>query len=199
MVARAVICDRPPSIDAHEVTDKGSINQRAVMAARPELVEDLYRDPPPPHVLVAKRRAEAMLVSRRDVEIEWGDCDPAGIVFYPRYFAMFDASTALLLERATGMKKIAWTKEYGIVGIPMVDTRAKFVVPSRYGDVIAIETRATKLGRTSFDVEHRVFRGEVLSIEAQETRVWAGKDLDHPDRIKGYAIPDEVARALSAD
>ncbi|APH73661.1 feruloyl-CoA synthase [Aquibium oceanicum] len=55
LVARAIICDRPPAIDAHEVTDKGSINQRAVMAARPGLVEDLYNDPPPPHVLVAKR------------------------------------------------------------------------------------------------------------------------------------------------
>ncbi len=85
-----------------------------------------------------------MLVSRREVEIEWGDCDPAGIVFYPRYFAMFDASTALLFERATGMKKIAWTKKFGIVGIPMVDTRAKFIVPSRYGDLIAIETKMTR-------------------------------------------------------
>ncbi len=55
LVARAIICDRPPAIDAHEVTDKGSINQRAVMAARPGLVEDLYTDPPPPHVLVAKK------------------------------------------------------------------------------------------------------------------------------------------------
>ena len=56
LVARAIILDSPPSIDAHEVTDKGSINQRAVMAARPHLVEDLYRDPPPAHVLVARRR-----------------------------------------------------------------------------------------------------------------------------------------------
>ncbi|MEX0404154.1 feruloyl-CoA synthase [Aquibium sp. LZ166] len=55
LVARAIICDRPPAIDAHEITDKGSINQRAVMAARPGLVEDLYTDPPPPHVLVAKK------------------------------------------------------------------------------------------------------------------------------------------------
>ena len=39
-----------------------------------------------------------MLVNRRTVRIEWGDCDPAGIVFYPRYFAMFDASTSFLFE-----------------------------------------------------------------------------------------------------
>jgi feruloyl-CoA synthase len=54
--ARAVVLDTPPSIDRSEVTDKGSINQRAVMAARPQVVEDLYTDPAPEHVLVAKRK-----------------------------------------------------------------------------------------------------------------------------------------------
>ena len=46
-----------------------------------------------------------MLVNSRVVRIEWGDCDPAGIVYYPRYFAFFDASTSALLERALGMTK----------------------------------------------------------------------------------------------
>ena len=45
------------------------------------------------------------LVSRRTVEIEWGDCDPAGIVYFPRYFEIFDASTAALFERALGITK----------------------------------------------------------------------------------------------
>ncbi len=57
LVARAIVLDTPPSIDAHEVTDKGSINQRAVLAARAPLVEDLYTDPPPAHVLVVTGRA----------------------------------------------------------------------------------------------------------------------------------------------
>ncbi|MEX0955104.1 MAG: feruloyl-CoA synthase [Rhizobiaceae bacterium] len=54
-IARLIVLDRPPSIDRHEVTDKGSINQRAVMAARAELVEDIYKEPPPAHVLAASR------------------------------------------------------------------------------------------------------------------------------------------------
>ena len=138
-----------------------------------------------------------MLTNRRNVEIEWGDCDAAGIVFYPRYFAMFDASTAYLFEKALDMKKIAWTKAYGIVGIPMVDTGAKFIVPSRYGDVITIETSASRIGRSSFDIAHRVFKGETLAIEAQEKRVWTGRDPDDPTRIKAVPIPDEVVAALS--
>jgi 4-hydroxybenzoyl-CoA thioesterase len=137
-----------------------------------------------------------MLVNSREVEIEWGDCDAAGIVFYPRYFAMFDASTAYLFEKALGMKKIAWTKHFGIVGIPMVDTGARFIIPSRYGDVIRIETQASEIRRSSFDIQHRVYKGEALAIEARETRVWAGKDPDNVERIKGYPIPDEVIAAL---
>ena len=137
-----------------------------------------------------------MLVNRREVEIEWGDCDAAGIVFYPRYFAMFDAATAYLLERAIGMKKIAWTQHFGIVGIPMVDTGAKFLVPSRYGDVITIETQATAIRRSSFDIAHRVLKGGVLAIEAHETRVWAGRDPEDASRIKGMAIPEVVVAGL---
>ncbi len=56
LVARVIILDTPPALDAHEITDKGSINQRAVMAARARLVEDLYTDPAPAHVLVANRK-----------------------------------------------------------------------------------------------------------------------------------------------
>jgi feruloyl-CoA synthase len=56
-VARAILLATPPAIDASEVTDKGSINQRAVMAARAALVEYLYAEPPPAHVLQFPRKA----------------------------------------------------------------------------------------------------------------------------------------------
>ena len=57
-----------------------------------------------------------MFTSIRNIRIEWGDCDPAGIVFYPRYFAMFDTSTTTLVERALGMKKIEYLKAYKFPG-----------------------------------------------------------------------------------
>jgi feruloyl-CoA synthase len=50
-VARALLLCDPPSIDAREITDKGSINQKAVLANRATLVEDIYADPPPSHVI----------------------------------------------------------------------------------------------------------------------------------------------------
>jgi 4-hydroxybenzoyl-CoA thioesterase len=136
---------------------------------------------------------------RRTVRIEWGDCDPAQIVFYPRYFAMFDGATQELFRAALGKPKIEWVAEHGIVGIPMVDTKAKFIVPSRYGDDIVIQSRVARFGGSSFDIEHRVFRvGEVLAIEGFETRVWAGADLSKPGAIRGVKIPDAVKAAFNA-
>ena len=52
-IRRAILLTEPPSLDVGEVTDKGSINQRAVLAHRASLVEDLYANPPPAHVIAA--------------------------------------------------------------------------------------------------------------------------------------------------
>jgi 4-hydroxybenzoyl-CoA thioesterase len=140
-----------------------------------------------------------MFVNRRAVTIEWGDCDPAGIVFYPRYFAMFDSSTSYLIGAALGMTKFEMLRRFEIIGYPMVDTRAKFLIPSKFGDVITIETQVMALRRSSFEIEHRVFRPDgQIAIEARETRVWAARHPDDPDCIKGVAIPDEVSAKLSA-
>lgn len=142
--------------------------------------------------------SDAVRVGRRTVEIEWGHCDAAGIVYYPNYFAMFDTSTIRLFDQALGMTKFHWTRRYGILGIPLVDARARFLVPSRYGDVVTIESRLTGVRRSSFDVEHRMLRADgALAIEATETRVWAGRHPDDPDRIRGVPIPPEVVARLA--
>ncbi len=137
-----------------------------------------------------------MFVNRRTVHVEWGDCDAAGIVFYPRYFAMFDASTMALFE-AVGHKKHDLMAKYDFRGWPMVDTRAKFLIPSTFGDDIVIETQVTQFRRSSFDISHRVLKGERLAIEASETRVWTGSHPDDPKMLKSTPIPAEIVALLS--
>jgi 4-hydroxybenzoyl-CoA thioesterase len=141
-----------------------------------------------------------MFANRRAVRIEWGDCDAAGIVFYPRYFAIFDASTHYLFE-AAGWKKKDLRAEFDIVGFPMVDTRGRFMLPSSYGDDVIVETRVAAIRNSSFDVEHRVFKpgpgGEALAVEGWETRVWSGPHPDDPKRLKARKIPEAVVRRLS--
>ena len=51
-VCRAILLAEPPSLDAGEMTDKGSINQRAVLSRRADLVTELYAAEPSPRVLV---------------------------------------------------------------------------------------------------------------------------------------------------
>ena len=132
-----------------------------------------------------------MFVNRRDVQIQWGDCDPANIVYYPRYFAMFDDSTSTLFE-AAGFSKQDLVRKYGLVGIPMVDTRAKFYIPSTYGDWITIETKIESIKRSSFEVKHNVYKAADLAIEAFETRVLVGRDPANPEKLKSAPFPAEM-------
>lgn len=131
-----------------------------------------------------------------EYEIQWGDCDPAGIVFYPRYFVLFEVATGKLFEEALGMKQHGWCAKYDVIGIPMVDTGARFLVPSTYGDVVRIETRMLACRRSSFDIEHRLFKAGTLAVEAHETRVWTGRDFQNPDKIVGRTMPDEMVAAF---
>ncbi len=50
-IKRVILMTEPPSVDGHEITDKGYINQRATMERRHELVAKLYQNPPPPEVI----------------------------------------------------------------------------------------------------------------------------------------------------
>lgn len=139
-----------------------------------------------------------MLKNSRTLRVEWGDCDPAGIVFYPRYFAMFDHSTTTLISAATGLSKYDLLKKYDFTGYPMVDTRARFFIPSRFGDDILIVSEFTKLGRSSFEVTHKIMKDGALAVECNETRVWVGRDPQDPAKIKAKPIPDELAAKFGA-
>jgi 4-hydroxybenzoyl-CoA thioesterase len=134
----------------------------------------------------------ASFIFRRQITIAWGDCDPAGIVFNPRFFEFFDASSWLLFDAALGVKPHQLNETYGLIGIPLVDARANFMKPVKFGDTAEIATRATKFGRSSFEIEHRLSVGGELHIEGNETRVWAAQDPADPNKIRGVAIPPDV-------
>src|SRR5215475_15874114 len=110
-----------------------------------------------------------MLTNSRTVRVQWGDCDPAGIVFYPRYFEWFDASTILLFEKATGLIKIKMLEKYQGVGLALLEARAAFKVASHYGEDIDIETEITEFRRSSFFVRHTVTKAGTLALEGFET------------------------------
>src|ERR1700722_18684604 len=111
-----------------------------------------------------------MLVNTRLVRIEWGDCDPAGIIYYPRYFAFFDASTSALIERALGMNKRDYLKKYDYDGHPLVTRLRRFLLPTRFGDDVVIESTVTQFRRSSFDVRHQLTKDGTLAVVGFVTR-----------------------------
>ena len=127
--------------------------------------------------------------NKRVVRIEWGDCDPAGIIYYPRYFEIFDASTAMLIERATGLTKLQQLEKLNFSGYPLVRTRARFLQPTRFGDDVAVES-TIKFGRSSFEVEHKLSLDGEVCVECSEKRVWVVRDKS--GKIKSQPIPEAV-------
>ena len=134
----------------------------------------------------------ASFINRRQWTVEWGQCDPAGIVFNSRFFEVFDLSTWLLFEAALGVKTHELTKIYNIVGIPLVDARANFLKPAKFGDVVAIASQVAEFRRSSFEVEHRLSVNGELLVEGSETRVWAAHDKTNPEKFGAVAIPADV-------
>jgi 4-hydroxybenzoyl-CoA thioesterase len=132
-----------------------------------------------------------MLKNRKTIQVEWGDCDPAGIVYYPRFFEMFDSCTNALFEKA-GFRKQETMAKYGLAGIPMVETSAKFYVPSSFGDSVTVESTILEWGKSSFRVKHKLFRGDVLAAEGLEKRVWTVRAKDNPKKLQSEKIPQEV-------
>ena len=137
-----------------------------------------------------------MLVNRRTLRIEWGQCDPAGMVFYPHYFIIFDTSTGWLFER-TGLTPRAMRKKYGIVGIPIVDVGATFRAPCRFDDEVIVESEVGNWGRTSFTVRHRIIDNGQLAVEGFEKRVWAAPHPDKAGAIQAQPVPAEIIANLS--
>jgi 4-hydroxybenzoyl-CoA thioesterase len=131
----------------------------------------------------------------RTVRIEWSDCDPAGIIFYPRYFEIFDASTSALFERALGLTKLQLLKAFNFAGYPLARTRARFVRPTRYGDDVTVET-TINFGRSSFEIEHRISLDGETCVTCSETRVWVVRDAD--GGFKSHPVPQAVLEKFRA-
>jgi 4-hydroxybenzoyl-CoA thioesterase len=138
------------------------------------------------------QQAMAYLVNRIETMVEWGHCDPAGIVFNSRFFEYFDIGTWLLFEMALGVKRSEIAEVFGIIGYPIVDAKARFITPVKFGDRIEIASTVKEFRRSSFDVEHRISNQGRIAVEGNETRVWVGRSGDDPKQLKSRPIPADV-------
>jgi 4-hydroxybenzoyl-CoA thioesterase len=132
---------------------------------------------------------------RHEITVEWGDCDPAGIVYYPSYFRWCDEATYRLFL-AAGLRRDDVSSGQWKEGTPLVAAQCSFRRASQHGEKLTVECHISKFGRSSFTISH-VFRDATGSIAAEgsETRIWATKQGDARS-LKAVAIPAEVRRRL---
>ena len=136
------------------------------------------------------------MAHRNQVEIraDWGDCDAAGIIFYPNYFRWFDECTQALL-RSVGADQRSLRDEFGIVGTAAVDASARFTAPVSYGDLLRATSFVERWGTSSFTVYHRLDReAEDMAAEGREVRIWAKRGAD--GRLRADPIPAAFRRLL---
>ena len=134
-----------------------------------------------------------MLSHSREVEIEFGDCDPAGIVWFPNFFRWIDASSRHFFVECGVPPWHDLERRIGVIGTPLVDTKARFVKSASYGDQLEIESWITAWRRSSFVQEHRIMRGGELLMECTEVRVFAARrSAAEGGGIRAVAAPEEV-------
>jgi YbgC/YbaW family acyl-CoA thioester hydrolase len=129
-------------------------------------------------------------------EVQWGDCDPAGIIFYPTYFRWIDAASwALFASVGYGPK---WMRAQHFA-MPLVSAQCEFLVPAEHGDRCEVRSRIARFGGKSFVVAHDVVRSDGTTLaRASETRVW-GRHAQGPGTpLKGEPIPDELKERFRA-
>jgi len=126
------------------------------------------------------------------LRVEFGDCDPAGIVWFPNFFRWIDASSRHFFVECGMPPWHELERQIGILGTPLVDTRARFVKSASYGDALAIETAVAEWRSRSFVQQHRVLRGADLLMECTEVRVFAARrPPEEGGGLRAVALPAE--------
>jgi 4-hydroxybenzoyl-CoA thioesterase len=129
------------------------------------------------------------------VQVQFGDCDPAGIVFFPNFSRWMDAASLAFFMQCGIPPWRELVKTRGIVGTPLLEIHTRFIKAVTYGETITITTHVEEWRAKVFIQVHRVTRGDDLICEGRETRAFVKRDPDDLDRLRAIPVPDDI-RAL---
>lgn len=126
------------------------------------------------------------------VTVQFGDCDPAGIVFFPNFSRWMDQSS-LAFFMACGIPP--WrelVKTRGIIGTPLLEIHTRFLKPATYGEQIQVHTTVEEWAVKTFRQRHVVRRGDTVLCEGTEVRAFCIRDPNDPERIRAIPIPEDL-------
>ena len=130
------------------------------------------------------------------VQLRWGECDPAGIIFYPTYFLWFDAATWNMFA-VVGYYAKRMRAEHR--AMPLVAAECEFKSPAGQEDRCEVRSHIARWGGKSFVIGHEVVRSDgVLLATGSETRVWGRYENGPGSPMKGYTISEELKALFRA-
>ena len=129
------------------------------------------------------------------VDVQFGDCDPAGIVFFPNYSRWMDAASHHYFVACGLPPWHAMTDLPGCVGAPLLEIHTRFHSPVTYGERIALHTSVEEWRGKVFIQNHRVLRGDTLICEGRETRALCVRQPG--GGLKAVPVPEHVRSACS--
>ncbi len=131
-------------------------------------------------------------------EVEWGECDPAGIVFYPNFYRWFDASCHQLMNHH-GFGQSEMIARFGIVGFALIEAHAEFINPVCWQEKVAVRSQVHKHSDKTFTIQHRIYvvnDADRLCVNGYEVRIWGVKD-EATGVMKAWNLPDAFIRGIS--
>lgn len=132
-----------------------------------------------------------------EVEVMFGDCDPAGIVFFPNFSKWMDASSLNFFVKCGVPNWRDLYKTTGIIGTPLLEINTRFISPATYGERLRVHTSIQEWRSKVFIQKHIVKRGDTLICEGTETRAFCIRHPDDPNRIKAIAVPQGIKALCS--
>jgi 4-hydroxybenzoyl-CoA thioesterase len=134
------------------------------------------------------------------VHVNFGDCDPAGIVFFPNFSRWMDAASLSFFMQCGLPPWRELVKTRGIVGTPLLEIHTKFSKAATYGEVLTITTHVEEWRAKVFVQIHRITRagaddGEDLICEGRETRAFVERTAD--GRLRALPVPDDIRTMCS--
>ena len=135
------------------------------------------------------------------VHVSFGDCDPAGIVFFPNFCHWMDTASLAFFMQCGVPPWRELEKTRGIVGTPLLEINTKFFKAATYGETLTITTHVEEWRNKVVVQLHRITRARAdgaapdLICEGREVRAFVVRDAHDRDRLRAIEVPDDI-RAL---
>ena len=131
------------------------------------------------------------------VDVTFGDCDPAGIVFFPNFSRWMDTASLSFFMQCGVPPWRELEKTRGIVGTPLLEINTKFVKSATYGETLLVTTQVEEWRAKVVVQVHRITRaradgGDDLICEGREVRAFVKRDDNDRDRLRAIPVPEDI-------